>query len=50
MQNLLKCFEYLKSYHIDMLDAIAVMMELFFLQSKQPERLEQILKLQKPKA
>lgn len=50
MQNLLKCFEYLKPYHIDMLDAIAVMMELFTLQSKTPESITTILKLDKPKA
>ncbi len=50
MQNLLKCFEYLKPYHIDMLDAIGVMIELFLFRSKDQKAFLQILSLEKPQA
>lgn len=50
MQNLLKCFEYLKPYHIDMLDAIGVMIELFLLKSLKRESFFEILPLDKARA
>lgn len=31
LKELLKCFEYIKRYHTDMLDSIAIMLELFWL-------------------
>ena len=50
MQNLLKCFEYLKSYHADMLDTIGVMIELFTLQSRNKSAFDTILTCDKPSA
>lgn len=50
MENLLKCFEYLKPYHADMLDAIGVMIELFSLLSRRPSAFDKILECNKPLA
>lgn len=50
MQNLLKCFEYLKPYHADMLDAIGVMIELFTLQSRNKSAFDAMLACDKSSA
>lgn len=50
MDKLIKCFDYLKPYHADMLDAIGVMLELFILKTFKPNSYIEILKLNKNNA
>lgn len=49
MERLLKCFEYLKPYHIDMLDNISIMLELFVLKLLREEKLKDLLSHPKEK-
>lgn len=43
MEKLLACFEYIKRYHVDMLDSISIMLELFILKNHAPEILEDFI-------
>ncbi|PAF50466.1 N-6 DNA methylase [Helicobacter sp. 13S00477-4] len=43
MKKLLDCFEYLKRYHIDVLDTISIMLELFILKSQKPKFIESLI-------
>lgn len=44
MKKLLDCFEYLKRYHIDVLDTISIMLELFIFKINNPKILSELIK------
>lgn len=44
-KELLNCFEYIKRYHTDMLDSIAVMLELFWLKRHSASFIESLILL-----
>ncbi|PAF42922.1 N-6 DNA methylase [Helicobacter sp. 11S03491-1] len=43
MKKLLDCFEYLKRYHIDVLDTISIMLELFILKIQNPQAIKSLI-------
>ncbi|PAF46916.1 restriction endonuclease subunit M [Helicobacter sp. 12S02634-8] len=43
MKKLLDCFEYLKRYHIDMLDSMSIILELFILKIQRPKELQSLI-------
>ncbi|PAF44749.1 restriction endonuclease subunit M [Helicobacter sp. 11S02596-1] len=43
MKKLLDCFEYLKRYHIDVLDTISIILELFILKTQNPTALAHLI-------
>lgn len=45
MKELLNCFEYIKRYHTDMLDCIAIMLEMFYLKRHLPDFIESLIAL-----
>ena len=45
MKELLNCFEYIKCYHADMLDSIAIMLEMFWLKRHSPAFIESLITL-----
>ncbi|MGX2984406.1 N-6 DNA methylase [Helicobacter sp. 23-1048] len=45
MEKLLQCFEYIKRYHIDMLDSISIMLELFIIKNSYNDVLENLIDL-----
>ncbi len=45
MKELLNCFEYIKRYHTDMLDSIAIMLEMFWLKRHSPAFIESLITL-----
>ncbi|WP_295697762.1 N-6 DNA methylase [uncultured Helicobacter sp.] len=45
MKELLNCFEYIKRYHIDMFDSIAIMLEMFYLKRHCPDFIESLIAL-----
>ncbi|TLD96299.1 restriction endonuclease [Helicobacter jaachi] len=45
IKELLNCFEYIKRYHTDMLDSIAIMLEMFWLKRHSPAFIESLIHL-----
>ena len=45
MEKLLQCFEYIKRYHVDMLDSISIMLELFIIKNFHPDILSESIAL-----
>lgn len=45
MEKLLQCFEYIKRYHVDMLDSISIMLELFIIKNAYPDTLREFIAL-----
>ena len=45
LEKLLQCFEYIKRYHIDMLDSISIMLELFIIKNSYNDVLENLIDL-----
>lgn len=45
MKALLNCFEYIKRYHTDMLDSIAIILEMFWLKRHSPMLIESLIML-----
>lgn len=45
LEKLLQCFEYIKRYHIDMLDSISIMLELFILKNSYNDILSNLIDL-----
>lgn len=43
MKELLNCFDYIKRYHTDMLDSIAIMLEMIWLKRHSPELVESLI-------